>query len=87
MGVQMLLETYFLLSSFSVPERIELNPQSILWILPLAASIAIVYKALKIPKFQFRIFLKEASTLFISIIFFIAVTALVLFVFTRLVIE
>ncbi|MHC4264771.1 MAG: hypothetical protein ACYSUK_02435 [Planctomycetota bacterium] len=83
----MLLETFFFLSTFSVPEQIGLNPQSMLLLLPLVASIAIVYKALKIPKFQFGIFLKEVATLFLSIVAFITVTALVLFILVWLVIE
>jgi hypothetical protein len=75
----MFLETAFFLASFTVPEQIGLNPNSMLWLLPLVASIAIVYKALKVPKIQFRIFLKDVAMLFISIVIFITVTALVLF--------
>ncbi|MHC4465995.1 MAG: hypothetical protein ACYSYW_05520 [Planctomycetota bacterium] len=83
----MLLEDLSFLATFIVPENIGLNPRSMLWLLPLVASIAIVYKALKIPNIRFGIFLKETATLFVSIIGFIAVTALVLFILVWLIIE
>ncbi|MHC4842460.1 MAG: hypothetical protein ACYTFM_01570 [Planctomycetota bacterium] len=72
-------ETGLFLASFTVPEQIGLNPNSMLWLLPLVASIAIVYKALKVKKIQFGIFLKEVAVLFGSIVIFISITALVLF--------
>jgi hypothetical protein len=75
------------MAAFTVPEQIGLNPQSMLWLLPLVASIAIVYKVLKVPKLQFRVFIKETATLFFSIIVFIVVTAFVLFILTWLIIE
>jgi len=83
----MLFECSSFLATFIVPENIGLNPQSVLWLLPLVASIAIVYKALKIQKIRFGNFLIETATLFASIIGFIAVTALVLFVLAWLIIE
>jgi hypothetical protein len=83
----MLFETFISLATFTVPEQIGLNPQSLLWLLPLVASIAIVYKAIKVPKVLFSVFLKEVTSLFVSIIVFIAVTAVILFALAWLVTE
>jgi len=68
-----------LLGTFTTPEKIGTTPQSMLWLLPLAASIAVVYKATKVPKITLRSFLKETVVLFGSIIIFIGVAALVLY--------
>jgi len=68
----------FFIASFTVPEKINVNPQSILWLLPLIASISIVYKATKIRKIKAAGFLKEVAILFGSIVIFMAVTAIVL---------
>jgi len=68
-----------LLGTFTTPEKIGTTPQSMLWLLPLAASIAVVYKATKVPKIILRSFLKETVVLFGSIIIFIGVAALVLY--------
>ena len=56
--------TALLLASFTTPERVGVNPQSMLWLLPLVASIAIVYKATKVPKITAANFLKETVVLF-----------------------
>lgn len=75
----MVAETFFLLASFTVPERLGLNPLTLLLLLPLIASISIVYKTLKVPRMQTGVFIKETVTLFFSIAVFIVITALVLF--------
>ncbi|MHC4757620.1 MAG: hypothetical protein ACYTE8_03090 [Planctomycetota bacterium] len=75
----MFLETSIYLATFTVPEQIGLNAQSTLWLLPIAVSISVVYKALKVPQMKLGVFMKEVVTLFISIMVFIAATALVLF--------
>jgi hypothetical protein len=75
------------IASFTVPEKIDVNPQSILWLLPLVASISIVYKATKIPKIKAIGFLKETVILFGSIVIFMAVTAIVLFALAWLITE
>jgi Ca2+/Na+ antiporter len=74
-------------ASFTVPERITVDPQSMLWLLPLVASIAIVYKATKVPKIAAASFLKEVVILFGSIVIFMAVTAMVLGVLGWLITE
>lgn len=67
------------IATFTSPEQIQLNPQAMLWLLPLTAAVAVVYKAIKLPKITARVFLKEAAILFGSIIVFIAITALALY--------
>ena len=75
----MSVEAIFIIASFTAPEEIGANPQSILWLLPLAAAIAIVYKATKVPTITARNFIKEAAILFGSIVVFIIITALALY--------
>ena len=67
-----------LLANFTVPEKIGVTPQSMLWLLPLVAAIAVVYKATKVPKITACHFIKETVLLFGSIVVFMVVTALVL---------
>ncbi len=75
----MSVDAILVMATFTVPERIQTNPQSILWLLPLAAAIAVVYKATKLQTITVGVFLKEAAVLFGSIIVFIVITALVLY--------
>ena len=77
----------FVIATFTVPERISVDPQSLLWLLPLVASIAIVYKTTKLPKIRPANFLKEVVVLFGSIVVFMVVTAVVLYVLAWLVTE
>ena len=77
----------YILASFTVPERITVDPKSMLLLLPLVAAIAIVYKATKIPTIKPVHFIKESAILFGSIVVFMAVTALVLCVFAWIVTE
>ncbi len=75
----MSVEAIFVMATFTAPEEIGVNPQSMLWLLPLAAAIAIVYKATKLPTITARNFIKEAAILFGSIIVFIIITAVALY--------
>jgi hypothetical protein len=68
-----------ILGSFTTPMRIGTNPASMLWLVPLVAAIAIVYKATKVHKVRLRPFAKETAALFGSIIVFIVVAALILY--------
>jgi len=83
----MLNSTAAMLAAFTAPEDIKVNPQSMLWMLPLAAAIAIIYKATKLPKITARLFIKETVVLFASIVVFIIATAVVLWFVTYLAIE
>jgi len=77
----------FIIASFTVPEKMGANPQSMLWLLPLAAAIAVVYKATKIPTITAGNFIKEVVILFGSIVVFIIAVALVLYAFAWLITE
>lgn len=66
------------MADFTAPEAIGTNPKSLLLLLPVVAAIAVVYKATKVPTISAGNFLKESIVLFLSIIVFMAVTALVL---------
>ncbi len=67
-----------IMASFTIPERIGVDPQSTLWLLPLVAAIAIVYKTTKMPRIRAAHFLREVVVLFGSIIVFMMITALAL---------
>jgi hypothetical protein len=73
------------MASFTTPQQIGTDPWLLLWLLPLAAAIAVVYKATKLPKITAGVFLKESAALFGSIIVFITITALALFVLAWLI--
>ncbi len=77
----------FLLADFTIPERITVDPQSMLWLLPLVVAVTIVYKATKVPKIQAVHFIKEVAVLFGSIVVFMVITALVLYALAWLVTE
>jgi hypothetical protein len=72
---------------FTVSKDIGTNPSSMLWMLPLAGSIAVVYKATKVRKIEVASFFKEVAILFGSIIVFIVIAALVLHTFAWLITE
>ncbi len=79
--------TVFVMASFTVPEKIGAEPQSMLWLLPLAAAIAVVYKVTKLPTITAGNFIKEAAILFGSIVVFIIAVALVLYASAWLITE
>jgi len=68
-----------ILGSFTVPMRIGTDPASMLWLIPLVAAIAIVYKATKVGTVRLRPFVQETAVLFGSIMVFIVVAALILY--------
>jgi len=55
------------------------DPSSMLWLLPLVASIVVVYKATKVHKIRAYPFLRESAVLFGSILVFIIAAALILY--------
>jgi len=67
-----------LIATFTSPEQMPTSPQASLWILPLMVAIVVVYKTTKLPEITLRKFLKETTGLFLSILVFIVLTALVL---------
>ncbi len=81
----MLLKAIFVIATFTAPEKFGASPRSMLWLLPLAAAIAIIYKATKVPTITAGNFIKEAAILFGSIIVFIMIAALALHAFAWLI--
>ncbi len=82
----MLLENIFaIIASFTAPENIRIDPQSMLWLLPIAAAIAVIYKATKLPTITTGNFIKETLGLLGSIVVFITLAALSLCVLAWLV--
>ncbi len=80
-----MLKAIFIIATFTEPEQFGANPQSMLWLLPLVAAIAIIYKATKLPAITAANFIKEAAILFGSIIVFIVIAALTLHAFAWLI--
>jgi hypothetical protein len=76
-----------LLGSFTTPMRIGTNPASMLWLLPLVVSIAVVYKSTKVHKVRPWPFAKESAILCGSILVFILVAAIILYGLTWIVTE
>ena len=74
----MLAIAAIMMAEFTIPEEIGTNPRSLLLLLPLLVSIAMVYKATKVSKVSAGNFLKESVLLFGSILVFMVITALVL---------
>ena len=68
----------FLMASFTRPVEIGATPASFLWIVPLTASIAVVYKATKVRRIEAKPFTREVLGLFGSILVFILIAALIL---------
>ena len=83
----MSLMTFFVIANFIAPENIGTNPKAMLWLLPLTAAIAIVYKVTKMPTITAGSFIKEVVILFGSIIVFIILIAFALFALAWLIIE
>ncbi len=73
-----MLSLAHILASFTTPMRIDTDPSSMLWLIPLVASIAIVYKATKVHRIKPVPFLRESAVLFGSIMVFIIVAAAIL---------
>ena len=81
----MLTTLEIVIATFTSPEPLQTDPWSLLLLLPLVAAIAIIYKATKMPTITTGGFLKETVALFGSIVVFIAITALVLYVLAWLI--
>ena len=74
----MLALAAIVMAEFTIPEEIGTTPRSLLLLIPLLVSIAIVYKATKVSRVSAGNFLKESALLFGSILVFMVITALVL---------
>ena len=72
-------QSSIIMATFTAPEKIGANLQSMLWLLPLVAAIAIIYKAMKLPTITAGNFIKEVAALFGSIVVFIITITLALY--------
>ncbi len=70
--------TSIVIAGFTAPEEIGTTKQSLLLLLPLVVSIAVVYKATKVPKIMFGNFIKETLLLFLSIMASLLLITLIL---------
>ena len=75
------------MAGFTAPVEIPTDPWSFLWMLPLIAGIALVYKALKLPKISAMNLIKETFVLICTISVFLFGVAVVLYVVARLITE
>ena len=76
----MFIYQFFIMASFTSPENIGMTPASTLWLLPLSAAIAIVYKVTKLPKITAVNLIKDSVLLFVSIVVFMIAVAVALYV-------
>ena len=83
----MLAEPFWVMATFTAPEQIGTSPEAMLWLLPLAAAITIVYKATKLPKINSANFIKEVLVLFVSIIFLMVFAGIALIFLAWLLLE
>ena len=67
-----------LLASFTTPIQIDTTAIGILWLIPLVATIAVVYKATKVYVIRWSAFLRECAVLFGSILVFIIGAAIII---------
>ena len=82
----MILAYQTLLASFTVPYEVCNDATSLLWLLPLLAAVAIVYKTLKLPAVTVEKFIREVVILFGTILLFMALIAIALYIIGRLII-
>lgn len=83
----MLTAANHLIGTFTGAEQIGTTWQSMLWILPLSAAIASVYKATKLPTITAKSFIKETFVLFVSIAAFMAAAGAGLYLIGRVISE
>ena len=67
-----------LLATFTTPEYIGTNALSLLWVFPLLASVAIIYKATKMRVLFLGRFFREAGILFCTLSIVMVLVALAL---------
>ncbi len=77
----MLTQISSISAAFTTPLEIGTTSSSLLWLLPLAAAISIVYKAVKLPKITAVNFIKEISLLFATIVVVMAMVGVALYAF------
>jgi len=80
----MLYELGHLVATFTAPQNIGTDIKSLLWIFPLLASVAIVYKATKMRVVFLRKFFTEVIILFCTLSVVMILVAAALHVIVRL---
>ena len=73
-----------MLALFTAPIHIGTDPASMLWMFPLLAAIAIIYKATKMRVFFYRQFIREVALLFVTLSGFMIAAVIVLNLITWL---
>ncbi len=81
------IAVFLLTATFIAPQTIRTNPALMLWMLPLAASIAVIYKATKLRTITPANFIKEAVILFASIVVLVTLIILALYALEWLITE
>ena len=81
----MISELGYLAATFTAPENIGTNPQSMLWMFPLLAAIAIIYKATKLRIIHLEKFFKEAGILFCTLSLFMIMSGIGLYLIVHFV--
>ena len=74
----------YILAGFWAPVHISTNATALLLALPLIAAIAVAYKATKINEIKLWSFISQCLVLFGSIVVFMALIAVGLFIVVRL---
>lgn len=67
-----------MLASFTAPIEIGTDPASMLWMFPLLAAIAVIYKATKMRVFMVKTFIRETLVLFATLSGFMIAAVVVL---------
>ena len=80
----MIQNIYNIVAAFTVPEYIGVEPKTMLWMFPLLASIAIVYKATKLRVMFLGKFFKEAAILFCTLSLFMILLGFALHIVVRI---
>ena len=75
------------IATFTSPEQIGTTPTLILWVIPLAAAIAVIYKVTKLPEIKVIDFIKETFVLFGSILAVIIVAIVLLCIIDLIVLQ
>jgi hypothetical protein len=70
---------FLIIAVFTTPQNILTNPTEMLYLLPLTAAIAIIYKTTKLAEITPANFIKETATLFGSIVVVIITIILALY--------
>ena len=83
----MIQNIYNIAATFTAPEQIGVDPKMMLWMFPLLASIAIVYKATKLRVLFLGKFFKEAAILFCTLSLFMVLLGIALHIVVKVLTE